>query len=972
MKSGVYKKTIRNKQLGSSNWSFVLFGGILLIFSLLFMGCGGGGDTEDLSGNNSPDNVIQGVASKGIISGGWVIIYAVNEDGTLGEELGSAQTDENGQYNINVGSHNNSAVIVVTGGRYTDEATGLTVDNTKLRAVIPAVDGTEEVAVTPLTEIAVQLAGGTYTLIRINNANAAVAVLMGGADIIDIQPPDINGGLANATDAERNYALILASISQMVEDGSAADVDDAIAIIMSDLEDDGELALDGSGAGDLLTGALRNFIDSPENNTGLILNDITLDEDLAGAADLENVNFIMTMTESFYDGPTDEIPEERGFFTYENCENQILGEWDGDFTEDNYADGQIDGDMTSTYDAEGRLSTEAYDRNLNNTIDVLVTYTYNEDGTLSIKETEGFLRISYFYDVTGNLELEQLDNGPDNIVDKQIFYTYDPDGNPDEVGYDNDADNIVDASSVYTYDAEGILRTLESSSGSILTYTYDPAGNLVLKQERNTLGELTEARGFVYDPFGNKVMEMFDVGGDGIFEERTDYTYQACTPAPPVPAPNLFSGSNGVDEAELWISDGTDAGTFMVKDIEFTDTQGGSYPEGYITLGSKAFFWAYDTTHGYELWISDGTEAGTNIVKDIWPGTGPSNPQDFATFKGKMYFKAIDYDASRYLMHVTDGTEAGTKLLLDKDSNQVISPNYLTVLEDKLLFSASNQVGSTNYELFVTDGTEAGKYMVKDINPGTSSSQISYMVSSGGKVYFMAKDGVNGLELWASDGTEAGTYMVKDIQADAGSSAPEWLRDNGNGKIYFSAIDSTVGRSLWISDGTAAGTTMLTDLDTTGTSWVHKGIAILDGKAIFLADDGTTGYELWISDGTVAGTTLLKDINPGAANSIPAWFISLNGKLYFQAYEPTNGSELWVTDGTAAGTTMFKDINPGGGSSSPMYERWIYDGKLYFDANDGTHGNELWVTDGTEAGTYMVKDANPGAGSGFIGVDEDY
>ncbi len=79
----------------------------------------------------------------------------------------------------------------------------------------------------------------------------------------------------------------------------------------------------------------------------------------------------------------------------------------------------------------------------------------------------------------------------------------------------------------------------------------------------------------------------------------------------------------------------------------------------------------------------------------------------------------------------------------------------------KAFFAASDETHGE--ELWVTDGTAAGTRMVKDINPGTGSSDVNWMARFNDKVVFAANDGQNGMELWISDGTEAGTKMVQDI-----------------------------------------------------------------------------------------------------------------------------------------------------------------------------------------------------------------
>src|SRR5688572_7957493 len=101
--------------------------------------------------------------------------------------------------------------------------------------------------------------------------------------------------------------------------------------------------------------------------------------------------------------------------------------------------------------------------------------------------------------------------------------------------------------------------------------------------------------------------------------------------------------------------------------------------------------------------------------------------------------------------------------------------------------------------------------LIKDINPGSATSSISYLTNVNNTLFFAANNGTNGMELWKSNGTDAGTVIVKDIMSGIGSSSIGYLT-NVNGILFFVANNGSNGTELWKSDGTDAGTVMVKDI----------------------------------------------------------------------------------------------------------------------------------------------------------------
>ena len=101
-----------------------------------------------------------------------------------------------------------------------------------------------------------------------------------------------------------------------------------------------------------------------------------------------------------------------------------------------------------------------------------------------------------------------------------------------------------------------------------------------------------------------------------------------------------IDGTNG---EELWKSDGTEAGTVLVKDI---GSPYSSYPRSLTEVAGTLFFSANDGVNGRELWKSDGTEVGTMLVKDLNAGAYSSAFSESGTnlinVAGTLFFTADD------------------------------------------------------------------------------------------------------------------------------------------------------------------------------------------------------------------------------------------------------------------------------------------------------------------------------------------
>ncbi|MDB5281526.1 MAG: hypothetical protein JWO06_601 [Bacteroidota bacterium] len=373
-----------------------------------------------------------------------------------------------------------------------------------------------------------------------------------------------------------------------------------------------------------------------------------------------------------------------------------------------------------------------------------------------------------------------------------------------------------------------------------------------------------------------------------------------------------FVANDAIHGYELWVTDGTEQGTVMVKDITGNVADACRYislhgikTSNLLVLGKSLFFFANDQDHGFELWRSDGSEGGTYMVKDIFPG----------------------------------------KVSSCVDLNLVKAGNYL--------YFAGND-GNHGTELWKTDGTDSGTVMLKDLNPGIKDGNPQYFFVDSNIVYFSGNDGISGYGLWKTDGTEAGTVYLKNAGPVLnGHDTIAFAKLKGD--IFYTGYTIENGAELWKTDGTPAGTIMVKDIVEGKEGSFPTSLTSFKDHIIFSATTGKCGYELWQSDGTAAGTFMIKDICKGAGSSNPNSFAGLKDKVYFVAKDSLR-AELWVSDLSDTGTHLFRELDTLATASSEPQNLYVAGYELYYTANNGDRGFELWKTDGTLTGTKMLRE----------------
>ncbi len=259
------------------------------------------------AGGASVNGMVSGTAVMGPMSGGAVTAFAIT-NGIVGAQLASGPTDTHGNFTMQIGSYSGSVMLQISGGAYTDLATGSTMTMfsgdvmTSVSSSVTAGATMSGIQITPLTSMAqawAQSMAGGMTAANITTANTGIGNYFTVSDILQTHPmdPSVAGSGAGATPDMKNYGMTIAAVSQEAKNLGMPHSSGMVTAMMKDASDGimngmmggTAISMNGMGGGGMMMGnmqstagtsglatAMTTFIGMPVNNSGLTTADTTI------------------------------------------------------------------------------------------------------------------------------------------------------------------------------------------------------------------------------------------------------------------------------------------------------------------------------------------------------------------------------------------------------------------------------------------------------------------------------------------------------------------------------------------------------------------------------------------------------------------------------------------------------------------------------------------------------------------------
>ena len=190
---------------------------------------------------------------------------------------------------------------------------------------------------------------------------------------------------------------------------------------------------------------------------------------------------------------------------------------------------------------------------------------------------------------------------------------------------------------------------------------------------------------------------------------------------------NAPSGENTIQEdegslgRELWISNGKDNGTILLKDINLGHPS--SNPKSLTIIDDQLYFSADDGIHGKELWTSDGTTDGTYMISDINDGPKSSSPHSIIELDGVIYFSAREKSVGRELWRLGE-EQTSIRVVSSRKGRQ--KHKGIRNSRDEFLFDLEGQFGKKKADRITRFSPSDGDHLAldQDVFQGLNSIEL--------------------------------------------------------------------------------------------------------------------------------------------------------------------------------------------------------------------------------------------------------
>ena len=366
--------------------------------------------------------------------------------------------------------------------------------------------------------------------------------------------------------------------------------------------------------------------------------------------------------------------------------------------------------------------------------------------------------------------------------------------------FDDDAKCLATSTTLYFTSFEGNFTRLWKSDGTEggtqLVKTFNANTDITVMQDIYSVGNTVYLSLFVRD-VGHELWKSDGTEG-GTVKIRNFYqpnagnaiNWRELSFLADINSTLFFMANDAVNGLELWRTNGTDATTRMVKNINSDpNTDSGNAlavlmkeNRSFTVANNKLYFAASDTSDLDDgIWSTDGTEAGTTKIK----GFQDEVPNNFVKIGTSIYF--IQFLSDVYRLNTTLDTIG----LIGNTGSSIFSLSTLFAHQNELYFTVGVLAGPDLSELYRWNHTVDTAVFVRSFH-----SFAEAPLSIGNKLYLVARDtNVDDRThyVWVSDGTKIGTKKAFDpvfsINATAGFSY--------NGTFLMLAKDEFHGEELW-------------------------------------------------------------------------------------------------------------------------------------------------------------------------------